>query len=231
MADPPLPRPVPLEQTRQRVFNTLAEHYAYDNLDEPALEERLDRAARATTLDELNQLVSDLPALVEPTAVAGTDAGGGVARAAHVPERQVIVGIMGGASRKGRWTPPRQLYVIAMMGGAELDFREARFGPGVTEVTVIAIMGGASIIVSPDVEVEMNGFALMGGFDEQVTAHEPKDPNAPVLRIGGFAMMGGVEVAVRYAGEKPGDAKRREREERKELRRDRRDERRLGGGG
>jgi hypothetical protein len=226
MAEPPLSRPVPLEQTRQRVFETLAEHYAYDNLDEPQLEERLDRAARATTLEELNRLVSDLPALVEPTAVAAP----GMERAAHVPDKQVIVGIMGGASRKGRWTPPRQLYVIAMMGGAELDFREARFGPGVTEVTVIAIMGGASIVVSPDTEVEMNGFALMGGFDEQVTAHEPKDPNAPVLRIGGFAMMGGVEVAVRYPGEKPGDARRREREERKELRRDRRDERRLGRG-
>ena len=119
--------------------------------------------------------------------------------------------------------------------------------PGVTEVNIFAIMGGAQIIVPPGVHVDMSGFALMGGFgqsgyappptDPNATvlriggfalmggfgqtgsAPLPTDPNAPVLRIGGFALMGGVEVNIRYPGERPRDARDREKLERKERKR------------
>ena len=137
----------------------------------------------------------------------------------HVSERQVIVGSMGGAEKKGVWTPARQTYVVALMGGVEMDFREARLPPGVTEVFVFAVMGGADIVVPPGVHVDLKGFALMGGFGQSGYAPPPTDPDAPVLRIGGFAMMGGVEVSVRYPGERPRDARQRERLERKEQRR------------
>ncbi len=57
----------------------------------------------------------------------------------------------------------------------------------------------------------------MGGFDhrEDVTANV-SDAGAPVLRITGIAVMGGVEVRVRYAGETGGETKRRLRQERKQ---------------
>ena len=141
------------------------------------------------------------------------------ATGAHVAERQIIVGIMGGAEKKGVWTPARQTYVVALMGGVELDFREARMPPGVTEVIVFAVMGGAEIVVPPGVHVDMNGFALMGGFGQTGYAPPPTDPNAPVLRIGGFALMGGVEVNIRYPGERPRDARAREKLDRQERKR------------
>ena len=136
-----------------------------------------------------------------------------------VAERQFIVGIMGGAEKKGVWTPARETIVIALMGGAELDFREARMPPGVTDIQIFAIMGGAEIIVPPGVHVDMNGFALMGGFSQSGYAPPPTDPDAPVLRIGGFAMMGGVEVSIRYPGERPRDAREREKLDRQEQKR------------
>lgn len=48
-----------------------------------------------------------------------------------------------------------------------------------------------------------------------------KDPGpaAPTVRISGFALMGGVEVLVRYPGETSRDARRRMKEERKRLQR------------
>jgi hypothetical protein len=125
---------------------------------------------------------------------------------------------MGGAERRGSWTPPRQLNVIAVMGGVELDFREARFAPGVTEVTCFAMMGGIEITVPPGVHVETSGMGLMGGFAHSGSADAPADPNAPVLRIGGVAIMGGVELNVRFPGENRGDARRRERLQRAERR-------------
>jgi hypothetical protein len=216
----PTPVPVPLEQTREHVIQQLSAHFAHDNLSIEALEERLDRAHQATTLDDLRSLVSDLPVVAaDATPTLSPKTFVSPATGAHVSERQIIVGIMGGAEKKGVWTPARQIYVVAMMGGAHLDFREARFGPGVTEVIVFAVMGGAEIVVPPGVHVDLNGLALMGGFGQTGSAPLPTDPNAPVLRIGGFALMGGVEVCIRYPGERPKDAREREKLERREHRR------------
>jgi len=220
------PRPVPLDQTRQRVINQLVEHYAVENLDDCGLEERLGKAVAATSLAELDALVADLPTTAARAEGSLAAAGTGVARADYVPERQIVAAVMGGAERKGAWTPPKELVAIGVMGGAELDFREARFGPGVTEVNCFVLMGGVEIVVPPGVHVEMNGVAVMGAFVSSGSVGEAAPPGAPILRIGGFAMMGGVEVQVRYPGEKGSDARRRERLERKEAR----DHHRLGRG-
>jgi hypothetical protein len=200
--------PVPLEQTRQQIVQQLCAHFAVDNLTAEALEERLDRAHAATTLAALRELVADLPEAPAPGAVAAPRTWSSPAEAAG---RQVIVAIMGGAERKGAWTPPRTLYVVALMGGAEIDLREARLDRGVTEVVVFAVMGGVEILVSPHVHVDMSGFALMGGFGQSGRSEPPDDPGTPVVRVSGFALMGGVEVAVRYPGERPKDARARER--------------------
>jgi hypothetical protein len=217
----PTPRPVPLEQTRERIVEQLCDHYAAENLTDEGLEERLTKAYAATSVAQLRELVADLP--VEAP-VSGGRASTAVATAqpGSVAERQVIVAIMGGAERRGVWTPPRQLTLIALMGGTELDFREARFGPGVTEVTCFALMGGVKMIVPPGVHVETNGMALMGGFTHSGSVEPPTDPNAPVLRIGGLAIMGGVELEYRLPGEASSDARQRERLARQEARRLRR---------
>ncbi len=204
--------PVPLESTRQAVIQQLCGHFAVDNLSAEALEERLDRAHAATTLQALRTLVADLPAVVEGAAPTGPRT---IAAAAHVAEKQVFIAVMGASERKGVWTPPRTLYVVTVMGGAELDFREARFAPGITEVQLFVMMGGVEIVVPPGVHVEMNGVALMGGFGQAGRVEPPSDADAPVLRISGFCMMGGVDVAVRLPGERARDARKREREARR----------------
>jgi hypothetical protein len=213
--------PATLEPARQRVIDQLCEHFAAENLSDDALDERLKMAYQATTAEQLQVLVADLPELRAPgSPAAASRPAVDVARADYVSERQVVVAIMGGAERKGVWTPPQNLHVFALMGGAELDFRDARFGPGVTEVTIFAMMGGVQIVVPPGVNVEMNGMAIMGGFTQTGrTAFTTADANAPVLRIGGFALMGGVEVDVRYPGERPGEARKREKIEAREMKR------------
>ena len=215
---PPAPSPVPLEQTRQQTIRQLCEHYAVDNLSAEALEARLDRAHAAATLDDLRALTADLPVVATPAAAPASVVA--PAPAGHVPEREFVIGIMGGAERKGAWTPPRTLYVVAVMGGVELDLREARFGPGVTEIVVFALMGGAEIIVPPGVHVEMSGLAVMGGFGQAGASGPPPAPGAPVVRVGGFCLMGGVDLQVRYPGERPKEARARARLETQQHRLD-----------
>jgi hypothetical protein len=209
--DPPSAAPVPLEQTRQQIVQQLCGHFAVDNLSAEALEERLDRAHAASTLVELRTLVADLPVVREGAPITGPRT---FATPAHVPDRQVIAAVMGGVERKGVWTPPRTLYVVAVMGGAEIDLREARLAPGVTEIVVFAMMGGVEIVVPPGVHLDVSGFALMGGFGHAGRVEPPDDPHAPVLRISGLCLMGGAEIAVRYPGERPRDARKREKRER-----------------
>ena len=126
MSDLPSRPPAALDEARERVVQQLCEQYAHDALDDRQLEDRLDRAHAARSLQELDALVADLPALHDAGSPAALSAPGG-----EVRDRQVMVAVMGAATRKGSWVPPRQLHVFAIMGGAELDFREARFGSGV----------------------------------------------------------------------------------------------------
>jgi hypothetical protein len=50
--------------------------------------------------------------------------------------------------------------------------------------------------------VETVAVAAMGGIETNVRDVATPDPDAPVLRISGFATMGGVEVTTRQANTK-----------------------------
>ena len=110
-------------------------------------------------------------------------------------ESDWVVAVLAGASRKGVWEPPEHLHVVSVLGGADLDFRQAELLEGVSEVHVVAVLGGVDVIVPPHVHVDANGIGLLGEF--QHLAHRAGEPNAPVLRIRGWSLMGGVSIKVR----------------------------------
>ena len=72
----------------------------------------------------------------------------------------------------------------------------------VTDIYVFALMGGVEIIVPPNVRLESDGFAIMGGFEDQLKDPASGDPNVPLIRVHGVAIMGGVEARVADSGEK-----------------------------
>jgi len=182
----------PIEQVRERVVEALSEHFARDHLSLDELETRMARVYAATTPAEVDALVADLPALalgapviVTPDAYAPTP---------KLKER--LVAIMSGIVRRGLWKIPRRLRVVAIMGGVELDLRQAELPPGVTEITAFVLMGGLEIRVAPGVRLETDGVAIMGGFEDRV--HDPgiAPADAPVVRVTGIAIMGGVEAQI-----------------------------------
>jgi len=110
-------------------------------------------------------------------------------------ETGFVFACMGSSIRRGPWEPPETLYAISLMGGVDLDFREAALLEGMTDVVVLALMGGVKIVDPDDVDVEVNGIGLMGGL-EHVSHHEPGE-GRPLIRIRGLALMGGVSVKVK----------------------------------
>src|SRR5690606_31402754 len=182
---------VPLRERRDRVVEILCRHFANDDLTLEEFERRLDLAHRARDAAELAAVLDGLPTAPGPAAAPAQSAAG--AR----PARAFAIAIMGGAARRGRWTPAAHTLAFAGWGGVELDFREALLPAGVTEVTAIAIMGGIDIFVPPGVVVESEGIAILGGFDHAHGASTAASPDAPILRIRGLAFLGGVSIHVR----------------------------------
>ena len=219
----------PGQGKRQEAIDALCEAFARDEMELDEFERRVETAHRADSSAELDRLLADLgprpvparsgAANAAPTSQERALARRGTALPGQVRASEVVAGVMGGASRAGRWTPSRRVTAIGVMGGVELDFRDAVLAPGMTEVHAFAFWGGIEILVPPDVRVECNGLGVMGGFDHRDdTTAAPADPSAPVLRITGIALMGGVEVRVRFPGESKRDAKKRVREDRKQVR-------------
>ncbi len=65
-----------------------------------------------------------------------------------------VVAVMGAGDRTVRWRPWRRTRVVAVMGGSELDLREAEIGGPEIQITAVALMGGIDVIVPDRVEVE-----------------------------------------------------------------------------
>jgi hypothetical protein len=219
----------PGPEARQKAVDALCDSFARDELEMKEFEERIELVHRVETAEQLSILLADIPAAPLPatrkgsaskTAFHPASQSSDLAPRTTLPADQIsdhslVVGVMGGGGRSGTWTPAKNNWALGVMGGCQLDFRDAQLGPGVTEVRVLAMMGGIEIVASPDVRVECSGIGIMGGFGIGNQYRPPADPNAPTIRITGLAIMGGVGVTIRHSGESAGDAKRRLKSERR----------------
>lgn len=107
--------------------------------------------------------------------------------------------IMGGAEKKGDWHIAPAHTSITVMGGNELDLRHATLSSQETVINAVSVMGGIEIIVPDNVRVIDDGVGLMGGFGIEddpscTTRQEALPADAPVIRVRGLALMGGVSI-------------------------------------
>jgi hypothetical protein len=210
MSEKPAGQLTVTRERREQAIKTLVSGFAEDRIPLEELERRLDIAHRTPDPTELDRLIADLPA---PDAPA-TPAPQPTVALGEVRENSFVVAMMGGVAKKGRWTPARRTIVLAFMGGAEIDLREAILPPGEVEIAIFAVWGGVEIIVAPGTDVDVSGVAIMGGFEQQSGGNLPQT-GGPRVRVTGLALMAGVEVYVRYPNETARDARRRLKEERK----------------
>ena len=190
------------EAQRAFVIQRISEAFATDRLTVEQLDERLARVYEATSVAGLEQLLADLDAPAQFG--AGQVGNKRIAHEFSVAERGVGIAVMGGFQRGAGWVVPRHFKAVALMGGVALDLREARLAAGVTEIEVYAMWGGVEILVPDGVRVECVGAAVMGGFSAQSDAANLDDPNAPVLRVSGFVLMGGVDIKRKEPSKKKG---------------------------
>jgi hypothetical protein len=181
---------------RERVAQVLHNALSEGRITINELEERLTTVYAAKTLGELKPITVDLPntgAAIEPATTRAL--GVPDSRVGGHPGSSVSIGVMSGAVRKGSWVVPPQHTSFAFWGGAQIDLRSARFAEKQSTITAVAIMGGIEITVPDDINVDVTGIGLMGGFTlEDKSGAPPAPPTAPTVKINGLAFWGGVVV-------------------------------------
>jgi hypothetical protein len=182
------------DSDRHQVAEILRQAAGEGRLDMEELDQRLEQTYAARTYADLVPITLDLPThphprpAVRPAAASAPQVVAGADRESHLA-------ILSGLSRKGVWVVPQHMSILCMMGGAELDLRQAKFAAQEVVITINAFMGGAQVIVGPNTRVHMEGTGIMGGYSgPSGLVDADVDDGSPVVRIKGFAIWGGVSV-------------------------------------
>jgi hypothetical protein len=192
MAEPP---PISLSQVRDRVIETLSNHFAQDDLSLEELERRLERAYKATNVAELDALTADLRSGISPTPHVPARAPA-ASIAPLVVEHERIVAVMSESKRGGLWAVPQELDVLALMSDATLDVTHAQLPTGIIDVHLRAMMTTIKLILPPGVHVVNRLHAFMSSINNELDETSPP-PGAAVIRLSGWAVMAEVKVLVR----------------------------------
>lgn len=102
------------------------------------------------------------------------------------------VAVMSGVHRRTNTPAFRGGELTAVMGGIEVDLRQAGIADGEAVVDVFAFWGGIKFKVPEQWIVVGKVVPLMGGYDDRT--RPPKHDATQRLIIRGMAIMGGVEV-------------------------------------
>jgi hypothetical protein len=106
------------------------------------------------------------------------------------------VALKSSVRRAGRWRVPERYTTVVYKGGGWLDLRAAELTGPVTTFLAVAYKSRVTILVPPNVRVEMTGFGVTQGQDDEDPGYRlPAD--APVIHVRGIAYKGAVEIATR----------------------------------
>ena len=180
---------------RHKVAEVLREAAGEGRLDLDELDERLEATFAAKTYADLVPITVDLhPAQPAPPAAQRMSPyAAGLPGTA--PQHTTSLAIMGGQDRKGIWEVGAHHNAFALMGGIDIDLRQAIFSTREVVINASTVMGGIDVIVNAFTRVSVEGVGIMGAFDEGRAKIEPAfGADSPLVRVRGLALMGAVTV-------------------------------------
>jgi Domain of unknown function (DUF1707) len=155
-------------------------------------EDRLTKAYAATTYKELDQLREDLPGSPINPRRGGNP---------NPAPSTLLLALLSGFERRGRWNVPKKLTAFTFWGSGVLDLRYADFTSTEVDIHAVSIMGVQNILLPPEVNVEVQGRGVMGGFEREVSSQGA--PGAPTVKIRGFSLWGGVGIKRKARSPRP----------------------------
>ncbi|WP_067441641.1 DUF1707 SHOCT-like domain-containing protein [Nocardioides jensenii] len=200
---------------RHKVAEVLREAAGEGRIDFDELDERLEATYAAKVYADLVPITVDLPTkgLDLPRPLQADDPARRSTPAAslpagvNAPTHKSSLAIMGGQDRRGVWQVGRTHTAFALMGGIDIDLRQAILTEHETTIIANTVMGGIDVIVNAFTVVIVEGLGIMGDFSQGRDRTEAQlGPDSPIVRVKGFALMGGVTVVRKPM---PGEGRRR----------------------
>ncbi|HWX81441.1 MAG TPA: DUF5668 domain-containing protein [Steroidobacteraceae bacterium] len=113
--------------------------------------------------------------------------------AANASEHASVFSVLGSCRRRWGKSTFRSAEAVCVMGGFELDLREALMGAeGSAQIELLVIMGGLHVIVPQNWTVISNVVPILGGIDDKTRTNPSGATQQLILR--GTVLMGGVEI-------------------------------------
>jgi hypothetical protein len=165
------------DRDRDEMLVRLHTAFAEGRLDEPELDERIDRVLAARTHDELGAVAADLP--------AGRSA---PVRPGSGPVGRFQVAYKSSVTRAGRWRLPERFTTIVYKGSGTIDLRDAELDGPITTLRVLAYKSAVEIIVPPGIRVEADGIGVSAEVYGDASA------GAPVVYVRGYAYKGAIRA-------------------------------------
>ncbi|MCG8452325.1 MAG: DUF1707 domain-containing protein [Spirochaetales bacterium] len=184
---------ITIAELRKETIELLQKAYADGRIGVDTLERRLEEATKAQEKDSLVTLVADIPTDEDDTYRSEPkEESPWLTNPGRPENRSVYFAMLGGTDIKGAWKPAHEIQCYSILGGIDLDFRDALF-PKNGDITVKfgCLMGGVDIVVPPGVNVHVQGFPLLGGIDDKAGAGEE---GAPTIHLKGMVVLGGLDV-------------------------------------
>ncbi|MCB5166877.1 DUF1707 domain-containing protein [Streptomyces bambusae] len=177
---------------RDRTARILGDALAEGRLTADEHAERIDALFTVKTVGELDRLVRDLPAGVRTAPHAGSALPDGARPYAGEPDH--VVAVCSGTTRRGRWRPAPHTRAVAVMGDVTLDLTEATFEQQLTEINVTCLLGNVEILVPENITLRGFGNGFLANFEVHADGSEHTDPQAPVVIVRGFSVLGNIEA-------------------------------------
>jgi hypothetical protein len=186
----------PIENVREEVIDTLIYNYSHGVISSEAFERRLDQAMASKNHQEIVDLAADLEKNTDPEFDSQKERQFNVNYAASDnDDTDTIVNILGGSGRSGQWTVPREIRIITIFGGADIDFTDAIFTTPNVTIKILCLFGGDNIYVPENINVVSKAFCILGGIDN--TAPSIASRQAPTLTIEGLVLFGGLDIKIK----------------------------------
>ena len=188
----------PIDVLREQVIDQLIVNYGHEELSLEAFDRRLDQALASDDASELSELVADLELKADKSytdqkrAELDLDFNYDYGATRDV---EYAINIFGGSNRSGSWNVPKEIRMLNLFGGGEIDFSEARFTHPSVRIKLLTLFGGASIYVREDLKPVSKITSIFGGTDNSAPSN--RSSHAPVVIVEGLVMFGGTDIKIK----------------------------------
>ncbi|MCX4883331.1 DUF1707 domain-containing protein [Streptomyces sp. NBC_00847] len=179
---------------RDRIADLLRDALAEGRLTADEHAERVEGVLAAKTVGELEVFIRDLPAAHRHRAAPAFAAAPNRPTVGAIPADpdDNVVAVFSSAARKGRWRAGRRIHAYAVFGTVEIDLSEALFEYQQVVIKAISVFGNVEVRVPENVSLRGTGGGVLGNFE--VDTLDSTDPDAPVVYVDGWAVLGNVEA-------------------------------------